>query len=175
MLDRKREFASSDHLEIETMALNIDAVWAQPVALTLSRSNVAIYDCGGIESVPEDSGVYVFARAHGDLFSPIYIGRSTNLRSRLEQHLDTVSLMRQIQARPAGRRIFLYCEPFLHPGQQLARVLNTLETALISHALSEGHELLNVQGARRSSHKISFTGNRTSEAFAPRTMRVRAW
>ena len=155
------------------MALNIEARWAQPLALTISRAAHEIYFCPDHETIPDSPGVYVFARRHGEVTEPLYIGQSRNLYARLRQHLDSVSLMQSIREASAGARLFLYCEPILRPGQQLVRVLDTLEEALIDHALAEGHALLNVQGTRCPTHAITFSGNRTSEALAPRRMFVK--
>lgn len=157
------------------MTLHIEARWAQPVALTLSSEVREIYSCADIEEVPTSAGVYIFARRHGQAVTPLYVGQSGNLRHRLYQHLDSVALMNSIRAAPIGARIFIFCTPILRKGQQLPRVLDTLEDALIDHALAEGHALLNIQGTRRPTHTIEFSGNRTSEALAPRTMLLKAF
>lgn len=155
------------------MALHIKAHWAEPVTITLGDDKSEIYSCREIDEVPSTPGVYIFARRHGKTVKPLYIGQTGNLNKRLCQHLDSVSLMKGIKAAPTGTRLFLYCEPLLRRGQKLARVLDVLENALIDHALSEGHELFNVQGTKRPSHSIAFSGNRTSEALVPRTMLLR--
>jgi len=157
------------------MTLHIEAQWSQPVALTLSNEVREIYTCNDIESVSTNAGVYIFARRHGNAVTPLYVGQSGNLRKRLCQHLNSVALMNSIRAAPTGSRIFIFCEPVLRKGQQLPRVLDTLENALIDHALAEGFALLNVQGTKRPAHTIEFSGNRTSEALAPRTMLLKAF
>jgi len=157
------------------MSLNIDATWYKPLVLKDGNADNLIYSCPKFDSVPEAAGVYIFGREYGDAIFPLYIGRSTNLRLRLEQHLEhSVRLMNNIQKAPAGTRFFLFCTVSLKRGQKEESVLQTLESALISHALAEGHQLLNEQGTRRPNHTIRFKGNRTSEAIAPRFMRVRS-
>ena len=157
------------------MTLHIEAKWSKPVSLTLSNEVREIYTCADFESVPTNPGVYIFARRHGRAVTPLYVGQSGNLRKRLCQHLKSVPLMKSIHAAPTGSRIFIFCEPILRNGQQLPRVLDTLEDALIDHALAEGYALFNVQGTKRPAHTIDFSGNRTSEALAPRTMLLKAF
>lgn len=157
------------------MTLHIDAQWAQPVSLVLSSAVGTIYSCPDIKSVSDEAGVYVFARTHGKTVTPLYIGQSGNLRKRLGQHLNSVALMDSMRAAPGSARVFLYCEPTIRKGQKIASVLDTLEDALIDHALAEGYALFNVQGTKRPTHTIKFSGNRTSEAIAPRTMLLKAF
>lgn len=95
------------------------------------------------------------------------------MRARLKQHLNSVKLMQAVYEAEAGARHFMFCEPRMKPGQDLARVLTLLENALIDHAMSEGYDLRQKQGLKPPHHTISFKGNRTSEAIAGRFMRVR--
>jgi hypothetical protein len=155
------------------MPLNIHAKWNQPVVLTLGGAG-AIYSCPDIGNVPDTAGVYVFYRQFGDNVIPLYIGMAANIRGRLEQYLNSVRLMVAIVNALAGGRYFMCCEVEFRRGQDRRKVLKTLESALIAHALAEGHELLNKQGIKRPNHTIQFTGNRASESLAPRFMRMRA-
>ncbi len=81
--------------------------------------------------------------------------------------------MKSIESAPSGERLFLYCEIKTKKGQRLKKVLEVLQKALIEHALSEGHTLLNIQLTREGTHTITFKGNRASEKLAPRIMYVR--
>lgn len=157
-----------------TMTISIDAEWHRPISLVDGWRVGKIYDCPNIEDVPKEAGVYVFCRQHGRRVSPLYIGRSGDLRRRLEQHLDSVRLMRALEDAATGSRLFLYCTIRLKRGQRQERVLKVLEDALIAHALAEDHELLQKQGTKRPAHSIAFIGNRVSEAVAPRKLMVRA-
>jgi hypothetical protein len=155
------------------MTLNISATWHQPVALTLARSGF-IYECPEIEKVPETAGVYVFGRRFGASIQPLYVGRAANLQKRLWDHLNSVKLMLGIKDAQAGERFFMCCEVNPKPGQKIGKVLEILESALITHLLSEGHELLQIQGTKRPNHTITFDRNEASMQIAPKFMRVRA-
>jgi hypothetical protein len=152
--------------------LNIEGVWGTPVQLRVAASG-AIYECPDLDSIPASPGIYIFYRKHGERVSPLYIGRSRNIRNRIKQHLNSVKLMQAIYEAQSGSRFVIYCEPITKPGQDLDKVLRLLENALIDHAMSEGHDLRQKQGTKPAHHTISFRGNRTSEAIAGRLMRVR--
>jgi len=149
--------------------LHIDVEWSKPLNLVDDPEEKLIYAVEEIEDVPEEPGVYVFARSFGTSVIPLYVGETGNLRSRLTQHLkNNVRLMRGIQNAPNGRRIFLFGEVRLKRGQKVKKVCSVLQRALIERALSEGHELLNDKGAKTPVHSIRSTGNRYSEQVAGR-------
>jgi hypothetical protein len=155
--------------------LNIDAVWSKPIELLDGGRDGLIYRIGDLQGIPDSPGAYVFARLFGENVTPLYIGETTTLRSRLNQHLNmNLRLMKGIENAANGKRVFLFCEVHLRRGQKINQVLKVLQSALIEHALSEGHKLLNVQLARTPVHTINFRGNRHSEQLAPRQMYHRA-
>ena len=155
------------------MPLNIEAAWSNPIKLKLARSR-AIYECAKLDEIPEEPGVYVFLRDHGGSKTPLYVGRAQNLRRRIEQQLNSVKLMTGIKEAPSGKRCLIYCVPRLKRRQRAGSVIRVIEDALIAHSLAENCELLQTQGTKRPNHTIRFNGNRTSEAIAPRHMRVEA-
>jgi len=152
--------------------LNIHATWANPIELLPGSEKNLIYRIGDLGRVPETAGVYVFARRYGSHVVPLYIGETLNLRKRLEEHLNNVSIMKGIENAPAGKRLYLFARVQTKRGQNIDRVLNVLQRALIEHALSVGHDLLNLQLTKTKLHKIEFQGNRTSEKLFTRTMLV---
>jgi hypothetical protein len=153
--------------------LNFNAHWEKPVQLIDGAKYGLIYYADGVEKLPAGPGAYVFARVHGDYAYPLYIGETTNIRSRLKSHFKgSVKLMNSIKGASTGKRIFLYCTIKTGSEKKRDSMLTLLQRALIEHALSEGHELFNKQGTKIKAHTISFTGNRTSEQIAPRVMRV---
>jgi len=77
-----------------------------------------------------------------------------------------------LQHAPNGRRILLVGRVSLHRGQQKAKVLDIVESALIKHALAQGHDLLNQQGTKTKVHAIKSKGNHTSRQVAPLKMLV---
>lgn len=153
--------------------LSIDAKWAKPLKLLDGSKQQAIYRLADISKIPETPGAYVFARKHGVNWVPLYIGETENLRKRTEQNLNDVWLMKGIESSSSGRRLFLYCEVKTKKDQKLKKVLEVLQEALIEHAMSAGHQLLNTQLTKKKTHTITFKGNRASEKLAPRTMYVR--
>ena len=155
------------------MALFINCSWSEPISLVDGTKENQIYHTDEIDRIPDKPGIYVFARSHGESVSPMYIGQADNLKKRIEQQFNNVNLMMSIKNAPKAKRILLYCEAKIHKRQNRKQVLAILENALIDHALSEGHVLVNKQGTKRPTHKIEFKGNRTSEKVAPRKMYVK--
>lgn len=152
--------------------LNIEATWSKPIEFLDGSKENLIYAVGDIERIPEKPGAYVLGRKHGDNLVPLYIGETTNLRKRLTQHLNDVWIMKGVENAPSGKRMLMYCLVRTKKGQRLDKVLEVLQKALIQHALSEGHELLNTQLTKTKVHSILFKGNRDSEKLAPRKMFV---
>ena len=152
--------------------LNINAKWANPIELLDGSERNLIYRISDLGRVPETAGVYVFARKHGNKVVPLYIGETLNLRQRLEQHFNDVPIMKGIENAPSGERLYLFAQVQKKRGQNIERVLGVLQRALIEHALSVGHNLLNIQLTKGKLHKIEFQGNRISEKLFTRTMLV---
>lgn len=153
------------------MTLNIEASWHQPLELESGEPD-GIYACPKIDTVPHAWGIYIFGRWFGNNSIPLYVGRSTDLRLRLEQHLNfSLKLMLAIKNAEAGTRFFMYS---VMEGAA-AKKLKTLESALIAHILSQGHELLNKQGVKKPNHTVTFLkNNHTSLAIVPRLVRLQA-
>ena len=74
------------------MTLSIEATWGQPSQLRKARSGAG-YVCPDLKIFPEEAGVYVFGRQHGETIQPLYIGRAGNLRVRMAQQFDSMKLM----------------------------------------------------------------------------------
>jgi hypothetical protein len=75
--------------------------------------------------------------------------------------------MQHLKGAKAGKRLVLAGEVVTRPGQKLAKVLWLAERALIRHFLSEGHDLVNKQGARIRRHEVSSSGKQPKR-FIPR-------
>lgn len=153
--------------------MNFNATWAQPIDLVDGTSLGLTYYVKEITQIPENPGAYVFARVHSGKVTPLYIGESANLRKRIDQHFKkNVRLMNSLKKAPSGKLVFLYCTIRTNSDKRRDAMLALLQKALIEHALSEGHQLLNLQLTKTPFHTISFTGNRSSEQVAPRLMYV---
>lgn len=153
--------------------MQIKASWSKPIALKkLPASALQIYSVN-LEQVPENPGVYVFARKHGNSVFPIYIGETMSLRARVKTHLNSLPLMKAIENAPNGGRFLIYCTVDARAKDKAKKQIKVLERVLILHAQGEGHALFNKKGTKLPTDTISFVGNRTSESIAPRTMLIK--
>ena len=148
--------------------MDIRLKWLEPLDLIDGSRDALIYDVDGWDYIPDEPGVYIFARMHGDSVAPLYIGRATSLSTRIEQQLyNNVRLMTGLKNAAAGYRVLLVGQLQTQRGQRLQTVLQMVESALIRSALVEGFELLNVQGTRTPVHTITSSGNRDARAWLP--------
>jgi len=69
-----------------------------------------------------------------------------------------------------GARILIYCTVAAQSKDRAKSQVKIIEKALIHHAQAEGYELFNKKGTKLPTDSIKFSGNRTSEAIAPRLM-----
>ncbi|MGH9452999.1 MAG: GIY-YIG nuclease family protein, partial [Terriglobia bacterium] len=147
--------------------MNITVEWSEPYSLRDGSDRYLIYACDDLDSFPREPGVYIFARRYGNTVCPLYIGQTLNIYKRIVQHFKfSLVLMNKIKKKAkAGDRIVLFGIPKLAPGQQVERVLQVLEHALIGNALAQGHELLNVHGTNIPAHYITNRGNPTSRSM----------
>jgi hypothetical protein len=146
--------------------MDLEVRWESPFSLSRSESDL-IYEVAEVESLPDGPGVYVFARLHGKAVCPLYVGKALNLRKRIEQQLNNLRLMRGIERAPNGTRL-LYAGEFVGKGgQSVAKAISVVESALISTAMVEGFELINVQGTKTLAHSITSTGNREARSWLP--------
>lgn len=147
--------------------MKIDLKWDRPIRLRDGSKQNQIYAIRGLDRIPKKAGVYIFARSFGKSIAPLYVGQASMLRNRIDGQLNNVRLMMGVKNAQAGHRILLVAHLTLHPGQQEAKVLDIVESALIKHALAEGHELLNKQGVKTRVHVIKSKGNTSSKHVAP--------
>jgi hypothetical protein len=129
-----------------------------------------IYHCRGIEYFPSKPGVYVFARKFGKIISPLYIGQASKLRGRVEGQFNNLRLMMGIKNAQVGHRILLIARLYLKRGQRMSKVMDIVESALITNALAQGHDLLNQQGTKTTVYVIKSEGNSSSRQVAAVTM-----
>lgn len=152
--------------------MKIEAIWSQPIQMKKDSKGKLIYTVD-LDSLPASPGVYVFGRKHGVTIAPIYIGETLSIKARVKNHLDSLPLMRAIEDASSGGRFLLYCTVRAGSLEKAKKHIKVIERALILHAQAEGHELFNKKGTKLPTDAISFTGNRTSEAIAPRTMLIK--
>jgi hypothetical protein len=124
-----------------------------------------------LEKLPTSSGLYIFGRRYGKQFEALYVGKAGRIRGRVKGQLNNLRLMQHLRSAKAGRRFVLCCRLATKPGQRLEKCLLLIERALIRHFLSEGHDLVNKQGARLLRHEITSSG-RHPKRLIPRLMYV---
>lgn len=105
--------------------------------------------------IPETSGIYLFARQHGQAVSILYIGKALNLRTRIKSQLNNARLMKAIENTTRGARILIFAEVQLKRGQKIENALRVAETGFIRHYLLQGHDILNKQGTTIRQHIIT--------------------
>jgi hypothetical protein len=119
--------------------------------------------------LPEAAGVYVFGRRYGENFEALYVGKANSLRGRVRGQLKNLPLMLHLQKAKSGKRVILIARFISKPGQQEEKCLPLLEKTLIRYFLSEGHDLVNKQGARLRRHEIT---SKNPRWLVPRLMFV---
>lgn len=147
--------------------MDLHVEWWSPFRLRNGRRSRLTYTFDEIEDLPDGAGVYIFGRRHGMSFSPIYIGKATNLARRIPQQLNNNRLMNALLDAPSGYRELIIGELHARGGQQAVRAIEIIERGLIKFALAEGHKLVNVQGTRIRSHSVVFNGNRRATSWLP--------
>ena len=148
--------------------MKISVEWGRPLALRgVSRQNLMyVVD---FDKVPDSTGVYVFGRRWGKNIEALYVGKATNIRGRVKGQFNNLRLMQHLKQAKAGKRVLLFGKAITKPGQKIDKVISLLERALIRHFLSEGHDLVNRQGARIRRHEVNSDGYQPKK-FIPRRM-----
>lgn len=160
--------------EVTSMVMTLSINWLKPWSLYCGTNPEVIYECDGLEYLPNKPGVYIFARRYGKDIIPLYVGRAQNLYARIKQQLNTVKLMKGIENAPQGQRILLVGELATKGGQNLLSALKIAEDSLIEYCMVNGYDILNKQGKHRATHEIDFSGNLESRAFSGKHMKSRA-
>lgn len=151
--------------------MDISITWHNPLAL-IDGSKLSLTFTVEEAGIPDKPGCYVFFNQYGDSKHIIYIGQAKNLNSRVNQQFKTnVRLMNVIKEFGRGSKKLMYCTIKPKRAQRIERLLKIVEKSLIKHALTNGHELINIQGSKINFHEIeSQRGNRTSEELFGRKM-----
>jgi len=127
--------------------------WHSPLALTDASNSNGIYSAD-LKDIPQRAGIYIFYREHGASRKALYIGKATNLKSRIKSQLNNVRLMKGIENSSSGSRRIIFAEFFAKPGQQEKKCILVIERALIRHYLALGDIILNIQGTKIKSDSI---------------------
>jgi hypothetical protein len=156
--------------------VDITVVWRTPARLAVAPQKAAqdFVVIGADEKrIPDKPGVYVFARAFGKKYEPIYIGQADNLRSRVGDHLKkNVALMKALREAKKGPKVVLLGEISTRQGQQIQRVLDVVERMLIAEAVDAGYTLVNRQLTKARFHTVVSVGPTAARGPFERTNHV---
>ncbi len=146
--------------------MNLGLTWLNP--LDLADAGMA-YDLD-LGKVPEEAGVYVFGRRHGKSFEALYVGKADILRRRVKTQLNNLRLMQHLKTARSGRRSLMLGVYNPKGGQRKTESLQVIERAMIRYFMSQGHDLVNLQGITLRHHQIDSV--RSPTWFVPRTILI---
>jgi hypothetical protein len=135
--------------------MKLQLEWSRPLPLRDAGREENLLYIFDHSKLPEAAGVYVFGRRFGRNFEALYVGKAGAIRGRARGQLKNLPLMLHLKKAKSGKRIVLAGRFIPKPGQQEEKCLTLLERALIRYFLSEGHDLVNKQGARLRRHEIT--------------------
>ena len=144
--------------------MNLQVEWGRPVQLKDATNDNMIYGLD-LSKITTGAGVYIFGRRWGAQFEALYVGKAGNVRGRVKGHLNNLRLMQHLRNAKAGKRIVLAARLVTRRGQKLPKSLALAERALIRYFLSEGHDLVNKQGARLRRHELASSGQHPKRFF----------
>src|SRR5207248_2360632 len=107
-----------------------------------------------LDNLPLEAGIYIFGRQWGRSFEALYVGKALNIRKRVNGQLNNLKLMQHVTNAKWGGRVVIAGLLIPKPGQKIERCLPILERTLIRFFLSEGHDLVNIQGTRLRRHAV---------------------
>ena len=139
--------------------------WLAPITLTGTPYSV------GNAKIPNTPGVYVVLRSHGNSCEALYVGKATNLQSRICQQLNNYKLMLALQKAQNGKRKLFIGELKTKQGQQLDKALRLCERTFIRMYLSQAHGLVNVQGTKLKYQQVSSTRKHLKK-FMPKVAKL---
>jgi len=155
--------------------MDLSIKWRAPVDLLNGDKQNLIYVADGLDDWWDVPGVYMFARVFNNEVSPLYIGKAEKLGCRASQHFkNNTRLMNGIKKAASGSKVIILGSFSPKPGQSTKKCIALIERALIDHALTDGHKLLNVQGTRTPAHKVSFSGYLGARNITGRSLSFRA-
>lgn len=140
--------------------MNLSVKWYPPIPLLDGDKVNLIYIANGLDEWWAVPGVYMFARVFNKTVYPLYIGKAENIGQRAWQHFkNNTKLMTSIKKSANGSRVIVPGEFTPKAGQNVKKCIGLVERALIDHALTLGHQLLNVQGTKTPAHQVNFSGH----------------
>lgn len=155
--------------------MDLSIKWHAPIRLLDGDKDNLIYVAEGLDAWKDVPGIYMFARIFDGEVSPLYIGKAESLGSRAWQHFkNNTRLMKGIEKAANGTKVLILGSFTPKSGQSTKRCIDLIERALIDHALTEGHKLLNVQGTRTLAHRVAFSGHIGTRHITGKSLSFRA-
>jgi hypothetical protein len=151
--------------------MNVELEWQKELRLKYHEKDDA-YELE-LQSVSEKPGIYIFGRRHGKLFEALYVGKASSLRPRIKTQLNNHKLLTHVWNAKTGRRIVMLGEFKARRNQTPATCLPIAERALIRYFVSEGHDLVNLQGVNLRQNDVLSTGVHKVKDF-PNLIQVEA-
>jgi len=154
--------------------MTIHVEWAKPILLGPKAKFLdRLESC--VDDLPDDPGIYMFARRFGKTLIPIHIGQaSKSIRTRLTQQFNNRRLMKALENEKSGARILLVGRIWTLRNQQLKKALKVAERAHIEHSLTAGFPLVNIQGTKGKMHEVLVHGARSRSHPFPGLMYLAA-
>jgi hypothetical protein len=132
------------------------------------KKNIASFD---LSDCPDSPGIYIFARKFGKrLLVPIYIGKGRNLRKRLKTQFNNYKLMEALANEKSGERVLILGIIKSNSADLTAKKLRLAERVHITHALTAGYPLINIQLTKGTSDIVEVIGKRARNHPFPRVM-----
>jgi hypothetical protein len=160
LIDRKAKSPKT----LKGLAMELRLEWGRPVKMKHAGKNSIGYNVD-LAKITNRAGVYIFGRRYGSQFEALYVGKSGNLRKRVRGHLNNLKLTQHLRNASSGRRLVLAARLLAKPGQRLSKCMALAERALIRHFLSEGDDLVNMQGTRIRRHQLASSGKHPKRYF----------
>lgn len=139
--------------------MKIELNWLDPIELGSSNTLRENTKNGNFDFslIPEISGVYIFYREFNQSQEPLYIGKSTNIRSRMKQHFKNIDLLEGLQNSKKGQKKLIFAEVKVRGKADLQRAIDQAEKALIQYYRE--HNLMNKRFMDDYFDQVTSTGH----------------
>ena len=147
--------------------MNVRLNWQSPLQIPeLTDAKIRRF----LQELESDPGIYIFGRAWGTGFEPLYVGQAKNICSRVKQQFNNRRLMTHVENAKTGKRV-LYVAYLETTGRQdLVKALEVAERSLIRRFVSDGYDLHNTRGTKIRLHEIVSEGTRPRGAVPLKLM-----
>ena len=124
--------------------MRIQLLWNTPIILgssTTLRETMKNFD---LKELPTSAGIYMFYRQMKNGSQEVlYIGQTTNIRSRMKDHFNSLKLVEWLEDTQQGSKMLVFAD--IKTRGDLAYALNQAEKSLIQHFSDNEHPLLNMK------------------------------